>query len=186
MPRSMECKREEYDCPACFNHIMLLPYENNCLAWLPRTQFHYLTRDDWEEVVRRVDRWYESVPTKQMKEWNEKLELERQEMTGEYVTGRGEVCYHKPLPKKPKPGYIYVLSGAGGLYKLGVTRHPKDRIATISKGCPWPVAVEFIREVSDPYGLELSLKEHFVSKKSNGEWFRLTPEDVEYIKGLAE
>jgi hypothetical protein len=41
-------------------------------------------------------------------------------------------------------------------------------------------------QTSDMRELERMLHARFADKRVDGEWFILTPEDVEYIKGLAQ
>lgn len=83
-------------------------------------------------------------------------------------------------------GYVYLLQSATGAYKIGRTKNPKDRMKTFSVKLPFEVEYICIIQTDDMYGLEQSLHDQFANKRLNGEWFNLTPEDVEHIKGLAQ
>jgi hypothetical protein len=98
--------------------------------------------------------------------------------------------FPKPANEKkaahtPKPGFVYLLKSSEGYYKIGKTKDPKNRMKTF--GLKLPMHVEYICLIeSDDMGeLETMLHIDYQSKRINGEWFDLTPEDVEYIKGLA-
>jgi len=175
----------DYDKPGWFCNLMFLRKEKgDNSVWIPRFQYHYLTRAQWDNLVTRVECWYDSISEEEIEALNVPLDIEREEMAGDYIQERATRGSPK-LPKKPEPGHIYLLAGGDSLFKIGITRHPKTRMDTLSKSCPWPVTVELLEMVPDPCGLELFLKEHFASKKSNGEWYQLDTKDVEYVKGLA-
>ena len=93
-----------------------------------------------------------------------------------------------PNPKKkdvPVPGYVYLLQADSGHFKIGRSKNPKSRIKTF--GVQLPFEVEYIAVI--PSGnmnqLETELHAKYQDKRVNGEWFDLSSEDVEYIKGLA-
>lgn len=83
------------------------------------------------------------------------------------------------------PGYVYLLQSPTTAYKIGRTRDPKNRMKTF--GVQLPFEVEFICLIKTQNMTELESRLHakYADKRINGEWFRLTLEDVEYIKGLA-
>jgi len=78
------------------------------------------------------------------------------------------------------------LFKAGPFFKIGFSRDVKARLRTIASNCPLPVELV----CSLPEGLssketERRLHKRFRTKRVRGEWFRLDPEDVEFIKGLS-
>ncbi len=83
-------------------------------------------------------------------------------------------------------GYVYLIQSPTEAYKIGCTKNPKNRMKTF--GVKLPFEVEYIALIkSDNHKqLESDLHETFEDKRIDGEWFALTPDDVEYIKGLAE
>lgn len=81
-------------------------------------------------------------------------------------------------------GFVYLLQSPTSAYKIGRTNSPEDRMRTF--GIQLPFEVEYIALIptSDMVALERALHSRFASQRINGEWFALTPEDIEYIKGL--
>lgn len=87
--------------------------------------------------------------------------------------------------RKAKAGYVYLLQQVNGAhYKIGHTKDPESRNKTF--GIQLPFAVEFICLIKseDMTMLEAELHQRFAEQRVNGEWFALSPEDIEYIKGL--
>lgn len=82
-------------------------------------------------------------------------------------------------------GYVYLLQSPTNAYKIGRTKNPKNRLETFSVKLPFEVEYVCVVQTEDMYGLEKDLHIHFSDKRINGEWFNLLPDDVEYIKGLA-
>ena len=91
-----------------------------------------------------------------------------------------------PAPPKaePKPGYIYLVASSNGTYNIGRTAAPDKRMQLFRVKLPFDVELECVIKTSDMLGLERELHKRFADKRVNGEWFALSPEDVEYIKSL--
>jgi hypothetical protein len=83
------------------------------------------------------------------------------------------------------PGYVYLLE-SGGVYKIGRSNTPGRRIAQISPVMPYSLNVICTIFSEEHEVLEAELHERFRDVRLNGEWFDLTEEDVNYIRGLAE
>lgn len=94
-----------------------------------------------------------------------------------------------PTPKPElvaptKLGTVYLMH-AGDFYKIGFTRiSTKSRLAVLQAGNPYPIEVVHEISTSKPEELERSLHEQFAHRRRNGEWFELSPTDVDYIEGL--
>jgi hypothetical protein len=84
------------------------------------------------------------------------------------------------------PGYVYLLQSPTKYRKIGKTKNPNNRLKTFSVKLPFEVEYEALIQTNNMSQLEVDLHNLFASKRVNGEWFDLSPEDVEYIKGLAE
>lgn len=82
-------------------------------------------------------------------------------------------------------GYVYLIQSPTQAYKIGRTRNPDNRMETFTVKLPFEVEYVCVIQCEDMYGLERELHQRFADKRVNGEWFSLTLEDVEYIKGLA-
>jgi hypothetical protein len=85
--------------------------------------------------------------------------------------------------RDPLSGFIYLLSG-GGYYKIGLTTDVDRRISEISPKLPFEVELIHVIQADDMTKAESYLHERFSDKRVNGEWFRLSSDDVEWIKGL--
>jgi hypothetical protein len=100
---------------------------------------------------------------------------------------RYQAAAHPPRPapkRRVEPGFVYLLKGQG-YYKIGRAKDPHRRSETLAVQLPFPT--EMVAHVHSPdyKALEAELHQRFVDKRLNGEWFDLSDEDVEYIKGLA-
>lgn len=82
-------------------------------------------------------------------------------------------------------GFVYLLKKEEGVYKIGKTVNVKNRGTEFSVKLPFATQYECVITTTDRNTLEAELHQKFKAKRINGEWFALSPEDVEYIKGLA-
>lgn len=79
-------------------------------------------------------------------------------------------------------GYIYLLEALDGeFYKIGRTANLDDRIRTFGVQLPFPVSLRHSLSVPDMACAELALHRHFSAERVNGEWFRLNPEQVNWL-----
>lgn len=83
-------------------------------------------------------------------------------------------------------GYVYLIQSDRGYYKIGRTANPSDRAITFSALLPFEIEFICLIPTGDMVSLETALHRRFADKRVNGEWFDLAPEDVEYIRGLAQ
>lgn len=98
-----------------------------------------------------------------------------------------------PQPKKPAPplapkkrgGYIYLVE-SGGNYKIGLSNRPDVRMKQL--GLQMPQAFQLLHTIpaSNMAWAEKHLHQKFASKRLNGEWFQLAPDDVAWICALTE
>lgn len=89
-------------------------------------------------------------------------------------------------PPEKRIGSVYLLRAENGIYKIGRGCDVLRRIRGIQTLSPIPITTVCIIESFDSFEMECQLHTRFKSQRLHGEWFALTPEDVEYIKGLAE
>lgn len=89
------------------------------------------------------------------------------------------------IPPKPRAGYVYLIKSPSSSYKIGRTIDPDNRMKVFSVKLPFEVEYVALIQTDDMKTLETSLHQRFAHLHINGEWFALTPADVEYIKGLA-
>lgn len=81
-------------------------------------------------------------------------------------------------------GRVYIAR-CQGLYKIGYTaRDPQLRMADLQTGNPFPV--ELMGSIPGTRDTEAGLHAVFASRKVQGEWYALLPEDVSDILGEEE
>lgn len=95
-----------------------------------------------------------------------------------------EMC-QEAIQLSKNSGYVYLIQSPTGSYKIGRTKDPSNRMKTFTVKLPFEVDYVCVIETADMYRLEGDLHLRFNSKRVNGEWFRLEPQDVEHIKSLA-
>lgn len=97
-----------------------------------------------------------------------------------------------PDPPKVKPsilpnkncGFVYLLKGIHGFYKIGKAKEPVQRIRRLEVVLPFPIEVEHLIECRDYNIAEVKLHRRYSEQRKNGEWFELSPEQVEEIKAI--
>lgn len=82
-------------------------------------------------------------------------------------------------------GYVYLIEAETGQYKIGRSKNPPNRLRAIGVKMPFKVEIIHTIQTNDMYSLEINLHQRFADKRVNGEWFALSQDDVDYIKGLA-
>lgn len=79
--------------------------------------------------------------------------------------------------------YVYLVR-ADDIYKIGMSRTPKARIRAIGNVMGAPVEIIHIIDTDDMIRLEEFLHRRYDATWVQGEWFRLSDADVEWIKTL--
>jgi hypothetical protein len=82
-------------------------------------------------------------------------------------------------------GYVYLIASEYG-YKIGKSKTPDSRKKAIKVAMPFTTNRICLIKTTDMHQLEIDLHEQFATKRLNGEWFNLTPDDVAYIQSLSE
>lgn len=77
-------------------------------------------------------------------------------------------------------GYVYILQSEDGYRKIGRTINPQRRIPELQIQLPHKVRQEFLLmcALGQERNVERLLHQKFSSKRVNGEWFKLTQEDL--------
>jgi hypothetical protein len=84
--------------------------------------------------------------------------------------------------KLPDPGYVYVLKSQSGAYKIGRSKNPEDRVRTFGVKLPFQIEFELLIRSEYHRKLERDLHKRFADKRLEGEWFQLSPEDIEALR----
>lgn len=82
--------------------------------------------------------------------------------------------------------HVYIVK-FGNLYKIGRSNNPKKRISSFS-GVTLPHKFELIHtfDTSNAHLLERGLHKKFHKKRVQGEWFKLSKNDIEYLKNKSD
>lgn len=81
-----------------------------------------------------------------------------------------------------KPGFVYVLKSETGHFKIGRTIDPDSRYKTFGITLPFRIEYELVIKADDYVALEKALHARFAAKRLDGEWFQLTPDDLEMLR----
>jgi hypothetical protein len=87
--------------------------------------------------------------------------------------------------RRVQSAHVYVIEADGlGLFKIGLSIEFKTRFPTYRTECPvhcWPLFVASV-PACDVYEIEKALHERYASRRTKGEWFALTPDDVDGLE----
>ena len=96
----------------------------------------------------------------------------------------GKMSERSQPDAKSKRGYVYLLDGPDGLYKIGRTKRLNQRVLGISLLMPFQPSLLHSIACEDHGAAEAMLHARFAEVRVNGEWFRLNASDVTYIKAI--
>lgn len=89
-----------------------------------------------------------------------------------------------PVSENPIDGWVYLLRGDAGFYKIGQSREPGRRIAQLQAAAHHELELVHVFQCADMAYEERLLHERFAEQRVRGEWFLLSEDDVAYIQGL--
>lgn len=83
----------------------------------------------------------------------------------------------------PHPGYVYLVQAVApqNMYKIGYSANPVKRIESLGVKLPFPIEPLHLIPTNDTRVAERQFHDQYASKRVNGEWFSLTPDDVSHI-----
>jgi hypothetical protein len=83
--------------------------------------------------------------------------------------------------------YVYLIEcDHAGIYKIGYSEKPTERLAALQTSSPCPLRLVLTIKEGNPRLLEKDLHMIFWEQRQYNEWFKLSPEDVQWIQSLAE
>jgi hypothetical protein len=84
--------------------------------------------------------------------------------------------------KDENGGFVYVINlSLTDLYKIGVSNDVNKRLSQLKTSNPFDLLLINKYHLLDPYTVEKQLHATFKEKRSNGEWFKLTNDDIYVI-----
>jgi len=107
-----------------------------------------------------------------------------------YLSKSQEVIHRQkiesPIKHAPRAGYIYLIKAETGHCKIGRTKSIKNRMEFFGVKLPFKFDIIHTFPADDMYDAERDLHSIFAEKRTNGEWFHLTDEDVSRISGISQ
>ena len=90
--------------------------------------------------------------------------------------------------EKDREGFVYVLKSkdANPVHKIGRSRQLDTRIKGFNTKLPFEVDVLHTFKTNDTIRAEKCLHDQYADKRTNGEWFKLTEEDIQAICAIPE
>ncbi len=85
-----------------------------------------------------------------------------------------------------RQGYVYLIEGVAGWFKIGRSREPLERIERLGVVLPFPIKTKHLIRTDDMYRAEIRLHEIFSDRRGRGEWFQLAEDEVQAICGLKD
>ena len=84
--------------------------------------------------------------------------------------------------------YIYIIKCEGSdFYKIGSSSNPSFRRDVLQIGCPYLLRVVYTVKCpakEKHQSVEKALQSRYQHKRHWGEWFELSPEDIQHIKEI--
>jgi len=129
-------------------------------------------RESVEAVIKAGKNYLSHITPEQIESYNAWL-LE---------TRKSESQQFLPTNKEVKVSFIYLMrNNTNGFFKIGFSKSPSYRETTLQSQEP---DITLIFQMLGGPSLEKVLHQKFRKQRIRGEWFRLSEEDINFIKNL--
>lgn len=129
-------------------------------------------RDEMMTLIQGITRFYEVITDEEIDKENEILINMMFEQKPR----------DKPVRQPKKPKYVYLLQ-SDIYYKIGITTDPDKRISDLMTLPPFDTGIIYCALCDDAQKHEKLLHERYKEKRVNGEWFKLSKDDVIEVCG---
>ena len=143
--------------------------DDNLILWVTDNMGNYATSS---EIKTLIDRLQKSL-----------LRTTEDELA-EVTISSLEYQLNKALKKleiaKPtqKKGFVYLIKGEFGRYKIGASKNPKKRLADLKLASAENHTLISFREFENPFKTEEELHARYKNKRKHSEWFELSDTEV--------
>ena len=93
----------------------------------------------------------------------------------------GDVVRRPTRVWKNRQSRVYLIQEQFGAVKIGVSVHPGNRLIDLQVGYPYELSLLHEFPTPNARRVEAELHARYADKRLRGEWFRLSPEDVEEL-----
>lgn len=165
-----------------FGHPAMFLNQLECGSCLSDQSNFIMERSEWLEIRSEIDAFYAATSDKEVNDHNQ--EIYDRHFGGSDSPPPKEKPTKEKLPKKNRPGYIYLIKGDNtDWYKIGQSKRPDIRINQLGTQGPFKSTLIHMHKVPDMDSIEQEWHKMFSGKREHGEWFTLSQEDVETFTG---
>jgi len=154
------------------------------------------TFNSYKECLTITDNRGSIMNKKEMRELISYLEFSINNLNEDEIIKEEIACLQKEIikhkaprkeeKKRQKIGEVYLIRGENGRHKIGYSKDAENRAKTLSlSSCENHELVHKFK-CKNPQIKEQELHNYFSDKRCHSEWFDLSNEDIEYIKGFRD
>jgi hypothetical protein len=133
-------------------------------------------------IIEELCNYYDTIPSDAIEKHNGELY--------ESHNLHQPVKTKEPLPLKAKialKGFVYLIKyGSSNLYKIGLSKNPKERLKQLQSAIPENLFLLHTIEASNMMELEAYFHQMFSHCRARSEWFELTDDEVLIFKNYTE
>lgn len=157
-------------------------FENKVYIDISSPAFQQFMEDNESPLTQLIDAIEDAALSREMGSRENSLEWSRQQTQKPEKKG--------VTPPPDRSGFVYLME-AGGRFKIGRSKNVETRLRHLNSpnlktSIPFEITLLHSIAVSNQITAEKYLHERFAGKRRRSEWFDLSPEDVEWFRGLRE
>lgn len=150
--------------------ILYIKYDEASQGLAINYNMRLMTRAEFESLVTDCRRFFDAGGDEFVEQVNREWDEAQRAEELSRLNDRG-------------PGIVYLVWGRDGLYKIGLTRHLKKRLGELARDWGFVVLEHQISAEHAEFA-EHELHTRYWSKHVDGEWFKLTDQDVADIQAI--